>query len=70
MSEKQDPPHDWTDSDRAALEHAREKLQEQQHRAWLWASLGRIAKWTLAVIAGTTVVADAVLRLIKAWGEP
>ena len=60
----------FSESDRAALEHAREELQEAQHKAWLWQSLGRISKWTLAVIAGVTVVADALLRLFKAWGQP
>jgi len=59
------PEQDFSESDRAALEHAREELQEHQHRAWLWASLGRVAKWALAVIAGMTVVTDAVVRLWK-----
>lgn len=61
---------EFSESDRAALQHAREELQESQHRAWLWQSLGRVSKWTLAVIAGITVVADALIRLIKAWGTP
>ncbi len=70
MSEDQkEKPPDWTDSDRAALEHAREELREHEHRQWLWSSLTRIAKWALAVVAGTTVVADAVLRLLMAWKE-
>ena len=63
-TKKQEP--EFTESDRAALEHARQELQEHAHRAWLWASLGRIAKWTLAVIAGVTVVTDALVRLWKA----
>lgn len=61
---------DFSESDRAALEHAREELQEAKHREWLWASLGRFSKWVLAVIAGVTVVADAVIRLIRAWWSP
>ena len=61
---------EFSDSDKAALQHAREELQESQHRAWLWASLGRVSKWTLAVVAGVTVLADAIIRLIKAWGTP
>lgn len=60
----------FTDSDLAALEFARKELQEQQHRAWLWASLGRIAKWGLAVIGGVTVVSDAAVRLWKAFHGP
>jgi hypothetical protein len=60
----------WTDSDREALDHARAELKEQEHRAWLWASLGRIAKWALAVVAGTTVVADAVLRIVNVFKGP
>jgi hypothetical protein len=67
--DQQKKPPDWTDSDRAALEHAREELREHNHRQWLWASLGRIAKWALAAVAGTTVVADAVLRLLSAWKD-
>lgn len=59
-----------SESDRAALEHARSDLEEHRHRAWLWGTLGRIAKWGLAVIAGVTVVADAALRIIKAMGTP
>lgn len=61
---------DFSESDRAALEHAREELQEAKHREWLWAWLGRVSKWVLAVIAGVTVVADAVIRLIRAWWSP
>lgn len=68
MSEEKEPPK-WTDSDRAALDHAREELKEHEHRAWLWASLGRATKWLLATVAGTTVVADAVWRLVKAFTE-
>jgi hypothetical protein len=60
---------EFSESDRAALDHAREELEESRHRAWLWASLGRISKWTLAVIAGVTVVADTVIRILKAWGQ-
>ena len=60
----------FSESDRAALEHAREDLKEYEHRTWLWQSLGRIAKWTLAVIAGITVVTDAALRLLKTMGGP
>jgi hypothetical protein len=63
VAPKKEP--EFTESDRAALEHAREELEEHQHRAWLWASLGRVAKWSLAVIAGVTVVTDAVIRLWK-----
>ncbi len=68
-NDKAEEPH-FSESDRAALEHAREDLQEAQHRAWLWQSVGRFSKWTLAVIAGVTVVADALLRLFKSWGQP
>ena len=60
----------FSESDRAALDHARAELDEHRHRAWLWSSLGRISKWTLAVIAGVTVVADTVWRLVKAGGSP
>lgn len=62
------PPkkQDFTDSDRAALDHARKELDLHQHRVWLFAMLGRVAKWTLAAIAGVTVVADAAQRLWKA----
>jgi hypothetical protein len=65
VQNKKPPDSDFTESDRAALQHAREELQEHEHRAWLWASMGRIAKWTLAVIAGVTVLTDAAIRLWK-----
>ena len=61
---------EFSESDRAALEHARGELQEAQHRAWLWQSIGRFSKWTLAVIAGVTVVVDSAIRIFKAWGPP
>ena len=64
-STKTPPGSQFSESDRAALDHAREQLQEHQHRAWLWASAGRIAKWVLAVIAGVTVVSDALIRIWK-----
>jgi hypothetical protein len=65
VAEDQNNKATWTDSDRAALDHARAELKEQEHRTWLWASLGRITKWALAAVAGTTVVADAVLRIVN-----
>ena len=69
---KNDKPEEaeFSERDRQALDHARDELEEHEHRQWLWALLGRGAKWLLALIAGITVVADAVLRLIKAWGPP
>ena len=66
MAPAKKPEPEFSESDRAALEHARQELQEHEHRAWLWASMGRIAKWALAVIAGVTVITDAAVRLWKA----
>lgn len=57
---------EFSESDRAAIDHAREELEEQKHREWLWSMLGRIVKWTLAAIAAITVVSDAIIRIVKA----
>ena len=72
MPPKNNKPEEaqFSESDRAALDHARQELEEERHRAWLWQSLGRVSKWALAAIAGVTVVVDAIVRLIKAWGPP
>jgi hypothetical protein len=61
---------DFTDSDQEALEYARAMLQEQQHRRWLVATAGRIVKWVLAFIAGTTLVSDAAMRIWRAIHGP
>lgn len=58
----------FSESDRAALDHARADMEEHQHRAWLWGSIGRIVKWLLACIAFVVVVWDFVLRLMKSLG--
>jgi hypothetical protein len=67
VAPKKPPDSDFSESDRAALEHARQELQEHQHRAGVWSSLGRVSKWVLAAIAGVTVIADAVVRVWKSF---
>jgi hypothetical protein len=65
---KQEKDGGLSDSDRAALDHARADMEEDKHRAWLWAAIGRVVKWLLAVIAFIVVVWDFVLRVLKSLG--
>ena len=60
-----DKKDEFTESDRAALEHARERWKEHEHRTWLSSIVGKIIKWVLATIAAVTVIADAAQRLWK-----
>lgn len=60
-----DRPHEFDESDRAALEHAKAELAEAKHRAWLWAIVKRGAIWTTGLVGGVTLAADGIAKLVK-----
>ena len=63
MAPRKDPG--LSDSDRAALDHARDELEEEKHRAWLFANIKRVAGWITAAIAFLVVVWDFGVKVIK-----
>ena len=67
MVEKQKPPQ-RTDDEQAAIDYAHHQYTESQHRKWLWALVLRWTKWLLAVVAGGTILVDAMARIIKYLG--
>jgi hypothetical protein len=66
VAPKKDPG--LSDSDRAALDHARAEIEEEKHRAWLFAWIKRIAGWITATIAFLVVIWDFGVKLIKSLG--
>ena len=55
----------FSDSDRAAIDYARQLRDEKMHWAWLWKKLGWILKWP--TLAGGVVITMTMLeKLLKA----
>ena len=55
-----------SDTDRAALDHAREVLTAHQHRVWLWGIIKGGAKWTAVVAGGLLVTLNVVKAVLSA----
>lgn len=58
---------EFSDSERAALDDAKQRHEVAKHRAWLYATIAKVTKWIAATIAFVTLVADALQRLWKTF---
>ena len=56
----------FSDSDRAALDYARARHEEQKHRAWLWALVKGVSKWVAVVAGGALVLLNTLQSVLKA----
>lgn len=56
----------FSESDRAALDYARSRHKEQQHRAWLWALTKSGAKWVTVIALGITALLNTLKAVIGA----
>jgi hypothetical protein len=68
VSEKLKPQSDsqFSESDRAALDYARSRHKEHQHRAWLWALVKGASKWAAVVAGGLLVLLNTLKAVLQA----
>jgi hypothetical protein len=55
-----------SESDRAALDHAKELHTQKQHRAWLWALVKGASKWAAVVAGGLLVLLNTLKAVLQA----